>query len=546
MIRLRSRIASHAASLCVATIALCLEACGHGPAHVPQAPSEGGDPAALVIDRAEARLATGERLAAEGRKREARESFDQAVDLYLTTPGGASADPRLEEAYRRTLERIHSRELEALAAGGGLSDPQPEPAGIDALVALHLDQAAPSADTRRRTEEAVRQEVTDFPVELNDKVLACVDLYQGRLRDWFTAALSRGTRYLPYIKRTFAAEGLPQDLAYVALVESAFRTGALSRARAKGVWQFMPSTGRRFGLQQDWWVDERADPNRATRAAASYLKELYTLFGDWNLALAGYNAGEGKISRGVNRYGTRDFWALSRTRALRTETKNYVPMIHAAIIVAKTPDKYGIEVAAEPLPETEQVLVRGAYDLRLLAECAETPLDTIRALNPALQRFTTPEGRSFDFSVPTGQGERTRECLANLPQAVVASYRTHRVRRGQTLSSIAHSYRVDAWALAQANGLTPRQRLAAGTELVVPHSSRSKAGATRAAARRQRRAPSAVASSSKRIQHRVQLGDTLFSIAGRYGASVEQLRAWNGLRVGAPIKAGATLTLFAD
>src|SRR6185503_21032164 len=166
---------------------------------------------------------------------------------------------------------------------------------------------------------------------LNDSVLAAIDLYQGPLREWFESALARGGRYLPRIRQVFAAEGIPQDLAYTALVESAFKTSALSRAKARGVWQFMSATGRRYGLHQDWWVDERSNPEKATHAAARYLKELHSMFGDWSLAMAGYNAGEGKVIRAISRYGTNDYWRLRKTRGFRRETKNYVPMIHAAI-----------------------------------------------------------------------------------------------------------------------------------------------------------------------------------------------------------------------
>jgi membrane-bound lytic murein transglycosylase D len=232
--------------------------CAHGHASVVPEPPKAAQPSlpedttASLIAQADAHLAAGQSEAGQGHLNKAREEFDEAVAVYLTAPGGAYASPRLGEAYRRTLDTIQLREVEALAAGDGFSETQPEPASIDQVGDLAVADAAPaSEETRRTAEEAVRQETNDFPVVLNDPVLACVDLYQGRLRDWFTAALSRGGQYLPRIREIFAEEGVPQDLAYLAMVESAFRPAALSRARAKGVWQFISTTGRRYGLQQD-------------------------------------------------------------------------------------------------------------------------------------------------------------------------------------------------------------------------------------------------------------------------------------------------------
>ncbi len=533
--------------LCGAGLA---SACAHAPAAAPALPAApaarpvASDPTDTLVQHAEAELRRGESELREGHLNQARQAFDRAVMLYLEAPGGAYADARRGEAYRATLERVHLHDLDALAEGDGFAEALPEPAAIDEVGALPVEAGPASVETRRTAEAAVQDEDNDLPIELNDAVLGCIDLYQGRLRDWFGAALARGGRYLPHIREVFASEGLPRDLAYVALVESAFRPAALSRAKARGVWQFIPATGRRYGLSQDWWVDERSDPEKATRAAAQYLKTLYAMFGDWNLALAGYNAGEARIQRLIARYGTDDFWELRQKRgrgALRAETRNYVPMIHAAIVVAKAPDKYGFDIQPEPPLAYEVVSVDGAIDLRHVAECAGHPLDEVRALNPALRRLATPAGRRFDVRVPPGTGESTRACLDDLPAEKRVAFRRHIVGRGQTLASIARQYGTRAEDIAQANGIRSARRLARGTELIIPipPSTRSPAATleTRSASKARE------AGGLVRITHRVRRGDTLSSIASRYGASVADIKAWNRLR-GTRIAAGGRLTIY--
>jgi membrane-bound lytic murein transglycosylase D len=332
----------------------------------------------------------------------------------------------------------------------------------------------------------------------------------------------------------------------VALVESAFKTGALSRSKAKGVWQFMPATGKRFGLQQDWWVDERSNPEKATRAAAQYLRSLHETFQDWNLALAAYNAGEGKVGRSLDRHGVDDFWELAQTRGLRRETKNYVPMIHAAIVVAKAPEKYGFEITPEPLLTFDTVPVSDAVDLRVVAECAGTAVDQIQMLNPELRRLATPAGRSWNVKVPTGSASTATECMANLPAEKRVTFRTHVVARGQTLARIAKAYGSSPAAIADANGLKAGRPLAKGAELIIPIDPRS-APARRPASPAVRTAqaePSTLKQAdAQRITYKVRPGDTLATIATRYRTTVQKLRAWNGLR-GTRLAAGDTLTLY--
>jgi membrane-bound lytic murein transglycosylase D len=420
------------------------------------------------------------------------------------------------------------------AAADEPADPDSAGAAIDVVGDLPVDESAPSPDALTRAAAAVQAESFDLAVELNEPVLSCIDLYQGRLRDWFEEALSRGQKYLPRIRRVFAEVGIPQDLAYVALVESAFKTGAYSRAKAKGVWQFVGETGKRYGLTVDGWLDERSDPDKATRAAAGYLKDLHDLFGDWNLALAGYNAGEGKVQRAIARYRTEDFWKLRQTRGLRRETKNYVPLIHAAIVIAKAPERYGFTLTPDEAPEVEQVAIEGAVHLAVIARCAGETVDDIRAMNPELRRLATPADRTFALRVPAGRAKDVASCLDQRPPEERVTYRVHKVQRGQTLGTIARANGVSAREVAEANGIALQRRLRVGTELIVPVPPGPKVKRVR------RDAPAAAERDS--VQHKIQPGDTLTSIAARYGTTVRELQAWNGLS-SSSIAAGTVLTI---
>lgn len=542
-------------SWCLLTLAGGVSACAHGgkaviaPVPVVEAPRPPEDPVARLISSADEHLAAGMAEAKDGHLAAARLEFDKAVDAYLGAPGGAYGEPRIAAAYRRTVEAIHLREMEALAAGDGFTETESEPASIDAVQDLLVPETPVSEETRARVAEAVEQETLDLPIDLNDAVLSCLDLYQGRLHDWFESALSRGQRYMPHIREVFASEGIPQDLAYLAMVESAFRPAAYSRAKAKGVWQFISATGKRYGLQQDWWVDERADPEKATRAAAAYLKELYGMFNDWNLAMAAYNAGEGNIQRGINRYKTNDYWELRKTRALRRETKNYVPLIHAAVLIAKAPEKYGFEVTPEPVPEFERVPVEGAVDLRVIAECVQIPVEDIQGLNPELRRLATPANRTFDVRIPRGRGEALGGCLETLPPEKRVRFRTYVVGRGQTLASIAAKNGVRTRDIAEANNLSLTRRLPVGTELIIPIDPRAKAAPARQASARPPQVPAATAdelgNGRVRVRYRIKPGDTLAAIAAQYGTTVRELQSWNGLR-SSRIAAGETLTIYAE
>jgi membrane-bound lytic murein transglycosylase D len=403
----------------------------------------------------------------------------------------------------------------------------------------------------------------DIPI--NTRVQSFVNLLTGRLKGFLEGGLSRGARFLPMIEDIFRAEGIPLELVYVPLVESAFKPTALSRAKAKGMWQFMPGTASDHGLKRDWWVDERSDVEKATRAAAVYLKTLANMFGgDWHLALASYNAGPGRVQRAMRKSGRTDYWALSSSsRFLPRETREYVPQILAAILIAKNPAEYGLTVAPPALPLAERIAVPGALDLRRIAEWAEVPLELLQDLNPELRRWTTPLGATdYELKVPDGSAELVRLKLAEgMPdERGLPPFDYYTVKKGETLQSIANKLKVNRTDLAEANYLSAKAKVNTGQQLIVPRapaflSAAQLDGVARASdeadgpadyeARTVYTEPAREVVAPVTRVHRVKAGETLFSISQKYDTDVTSLREWNSLR-GNTIKVGQRLTVVPD
>ena len=283
------------------------------PAPPPPPPPPAVDPIDALIAESNRHFEAGQREVQAGHLEAARLEFNRALELVMQWSAGPGADPRLRDHFDRLVERVSAVEILALAEGDGFAEQRSEPAAIDALLDTP-DTTVATPETARRAESDLESTEYDIPIPLNDRVLSYVELFSGRLKGYLEDGLSRGARYLPMVQEVFRAEGLPLDLAYVPLVESAFKPSALSRAKARGIWQFMSGTGIENGLQHDWYIDERADPEKATRAAAKYLKALYEKFGDWHLALASYNGGPGRVQRSMKRSGKDDFWAISSSR----------------------------------------------------------------------------------------------------------------------------------------------------------------------------------------------------------------------------------------
>jgi membrane-bound lytic murein transglycosylase D len=528
------------------------------------APIPAPDPVAALIHTSQKHFEAGERELAMGHIDRARVEFDRAVDVLLESPYGARTDARMREHFDRLVDRINAREVTALAQGDGFSAEKTEPASIDEILRI---ATFPQPEPAATTEEAVRSDLAtiahDIPIPQNDRVLSAVELLRTRLRDYVQESLTRGAQYLPMIQNVFRAEGLPLDLAYIPIIESGFKTNALSRASAKGPWQFMRSTAVEQGLRHDWYIDERSDPEKSTVAAAKYLKTLHGLFGDWDLVLAAYNGGMGRVQRAIKRSGRTDFWSLSSsTKYLPRETREYVPLILAAIIVAKNPVQYGFEVAtAEPV-EYEKVIVERPIDLRRVAEWTGASIDEVRALNPELRRLTTPvRDPEYEVRVPVGTADMFEQRLAEASPADLATLKWYVVKRGDTIATVARRNRVKQVDLASANGLGTRSRLKVGQSLVIPG-----APAVLLATRTPRSTPAVVASAgaatggpaepvkettvaaattdavavTDRVVYRVKRGDTLYEIAQRFDTTVAKIKSLNRLN-GSRITAGDRL-----
>lgn len=571
---------------CSLTLLVCLPviaACGPGVRRVattptpPEAPTRVDlppvpppvvDPVVVLIAASEGHFQRGRQALTEGHVAAARQAFDRAVGLLLESPEGGRSDPRIRAHFDRLIDQISAFEVKALAEGDGFTEKQYEPASIDDLLALSAT-LAPPGDERA----AAAPLATDFPsveydlpIPLNRRVLAFIELFQGRLHDFLQEGMRRGSKYLPMIQAVLRAEGLPLDLAYVPLVESAFKPNALSRARAKGVWQFMRGTGLENGLRQDWYIDERSDPEKATVAAAKYLGTLGRTFkGDWHLALASYNGGPGRLQRAIKKGGSSDFWKLATSpRILPRETRDYVPMILAAIVIARNPAQFGFSFDPEPHHAYETVTLFKPVDLRRIAEWADTSIDQIQALNPELRRWTTPVREdAYTLKVPVGTSGLVQARLTENNSDELASLNWYAVKKGETLATIARKLGVSRSDLAEANYLRSSSRVAAGRRLVVPREAKglmaarsdrpiplpasvpppAVAASRTLAADKVVPAVSSTSSGRVKVVYRVKRGDTLASIARGFSTTVASIRQWNGIS-GTLIQTGDRLTIY--
>ena len=437
----------------------------------------------------------------------ARQDFDFAVDTMLSSGMDLKNDPQLSDEFDQLLSAINSLALAALKQGNGFS-PKIEAAPLDAANEVTFP-SDPALVGKIAAELKTTQ--SDLPLVVNDYVAGWIRYFSNSPAGHahLVRSLERAGKYKQMISRILREQGVPQDLIYLAVAESGFQPQAMNGGSgAGGMWQFMPQGG--YGLERNGYFDERFDPEKSTLAYARYMKILYNQFGDWYLAMAAYDWGPGRVQHAVAKTGYADYWELYRRNALPGETKNYVPGIIAAAIMAKNPKLYGLTDLTPDAPVlSDSVTTTYAIDMRLVADLTGSSVPEIVALNPALLRLSTPRDIPYELHIPVGTHDVFLDRLKNIPEDDRSSWRYHIVKDGETLDQIAAALHVHATEIASFNDVTAAQPIEAGDELVIP------IAATRTLPPGQR--------------YKMGRSDTLVTVADRFGVTVEQLRTWNHL-----------------
>jgi membrane-bound lytic murein transglycosylase D len=481
----------------------------------------------VLVAKVQATYDAGQNEVKAGHLDKAQADFDAAADLILKSGFPEDFDPRLSKLSDQIGEAVEPGNQSPAMAGGEdqenaeESETPAEPAPIDELADLTLPAGDPRLALKAEKELiGVRH---DLPLTVNDSVLQYMSYFTTtRGRAIVSRGLDRAGRYDDMIRRVLKEEGVPQDLIYLAQAESAFQPQAVSRAGARGIWQFMPYRGEEYDLERTYWVDDRSDPEKSTRAAARHLRDLYGIFGDWYLVMAAYNSGPLNVARAIQRTGYADFWELQKRKALPKQTQNYVPIILALALVAKDPAGYGVQVTPEKPAPFETVSLEHSIGLQLVADATSVDLDDLRLLNPQLLRNTTPNGPGFQLKLPSGSTKNFEENIQQVPEDKWTSWRLHAAGEGETLPDIARHYRVTVASIETANHLQPHANVPSGFLLNVPTP------------------PPTV----RLVSYRVKRGDTLDGIAGRFDVTVEQLKHWNHIS-GEHVSRGTRLRIYA-
>jgi membrane-bound lytic murein transglycosylase D len=513
-------------------------AAGAQPQAKPQVPQAlQADPVADLIARVEKEYQAGQDNYKAGHLEAAKQNFDSAFNLLLgsgfdlraSANSTSNSDDRLERELDRILDGIDSLEVAALQQGDGFAEQKSEPAPID-----EANELTPAVDqnVKAKAEAEIKSTHSDLPLMMTDQVAGYINYFSNRGRGTIERALARSGRYEDMIRRTLQREGVPQELIYLAQAESGFHPLAVSRAGARGMWQFMGSRAKGYGLERSWWVDDRQDPEKATRAAAHHLKDLYNEFGDWYLAMAAYNSGPGTVQSAVKRTGYADFWELYNRNVLPKETRNYVPIIVAVTIMAKNPAQYGLDSVIKDTPVPyDTVKIDYPIDLRLAAECVDATAADLLDLNPSLLRMTTPrfaengaaeaeagKDRVFELHLPAGTADKFQSAVASIPADKRVWWRYHKVLSGETLAGIARTYHTTPKAIAEANDLEsgPNNVLEADTRLIIPIAPGKQTDTSTYA--------------HTTTRYKIRKGDTVESVAENFGFSAKMVRSWNHLK----------------
>jgi membrane-bound lytic murein transglycosylase D len=476
------------------------------------------DPVAELIAKVEKEFQSGEDEYGAGNKDAAKEHYDRASALLTGATAEVKADPRFLHESDRVAEGLKKLAATALQPADSASEPlKTEPAPIDEANAATDIPVDPSLKAKASAE--LKATHSDLPLMMTDQVAGYINYFSSnRGRGTLERGLTRSGRYRTMIEGILKEEGVPQDLIYLAQAESGFHPYAVSRAGARGIWQFMGSRARAYDLHRDYWMDERQDPEKSTRAAAHHLRDLYNQFGDWYLAMAAYNSGPGTVQSAVKRTGYADFWELYRRNVLPKETRNYVPIILAVTIMAKNPSQYGLDtIIPDPKMEYDTVTINYPVDLRLVAECVDVTQEQLQDLNPSLLRMTTPKGR-FDLHLPVGTVEKYQAAITPIPADKRLWWRYHQVAPGETLMSVARSNHTTVKAIADANQLDASADLDTGAKLILPLAPGKHPSGD-------------VETYAKHLTvYRIRKGETLQTVADNLGIPTATLRRWNRIK----------------
>src|ERR1035438_7346502 len=472
-----------------------------------------------LIEQVEKAYTDGAADYRKGKLPAAKSEFDRAVDLMLTSGIDIKGEPQLQDEFDRIVDAVNALEMEALKQGNGFAPKEePTPADVASDVTFAVD---PNIVAKAQSQLATTK--SDLPLVVNDYVAAFINFFANTQKGHNTLlhSFQRSGRYKGMIQRVMSEEGVPQDLIYLAVAESGFQPRAVNgRSGAGGMWQFMPRGN--YGLTRNGFMDERFDPEKSTRAYARYMKFLYDQLGDWYLAMAAYDWGAGNVQHAVQKTGYADFWELYRRNNLPAETKNYVPEILAAIIIANHPKQYGFDdVTLDPPVLTDTATVNYSVDLRLVSDIVGAPADELMALNPSVLRMTTTPDAAFDLHLPAGTATLFGERIATIPAAKRNAWRYHRVVAEDTLASVAREFRISEGELAQANQLRSGDSILGIEALAIPL------------------APVAAPSAHMQL-YTARRGDTLVTIADRCVVSLNELRRWNNI-AGVKVEPGRRL-----